>query len=134
MAVGGRMKTYINGTFHLVRKGYDFNIRNFACLLAVYSRADLYTVRELAEFLEMSKPSVTRALDSLEKNEFIARIQDPEDRRSILIDRTDIGEGFVEIFRKALEGNPELEVQYDARVYEEYQDSKVEPERGKKTR
>ena len=120
MALGARLRTYINGTFHLVRKGYDFNIRNFACLLAVYSRTDPYTVRELADFLEMSKPSVTRALDALEKNQRIARIQDPKDRRSVLIARTDTGEAFMEIFLGALSGNYEAEEQYDTKVEEGY--------------
>jgi DNA-binding MarR family transcriptional regulator len=111
MAASGRTKTFTNGVFHLVRKGYDFNIRNLAVLLAVYSRNELYTVRELAEFLKSNKPSITRALDYLEREpqELIKRRMDPDDRRSIRIGRTEKGTEFMEIFREVLKGNTEVD-------------------------
>jgi len=102
---------FTNGTYHLVRKGYDINIRNMAVLLAVYSREEPYTVRALAEFLEVNKPTVTRSLDALEKSPtLIERLDDPTDRRSVLIGKTAAGQDFLYKFQEALKGNSDIDV------------------------
>ncbi len=51
---------------------------------------------ELSEILELSRPSITRILNDLEKRNYITRMIDKDDRRNINIELTDEG-------RKALE-------------------------------
>lgn len=47
---------------------------------------------DLSELLELSRPSITRILNGLEKRHLITRTIDPEDRRSINIELTAAGE------------------------------------------
>lgn len=46
---------------------------------------------DLSELLEMSRPSITRILNGLEKRGLITRTIDPNDRRSINIGLTEVG-------------------------------------------
>ena len=51
----------------------------------------------------MAKPAITRALDRLEEFQFARRLQDPRDRRSIIVARTEDGEAFMENLRGLLD-------------------------------
>lgn len=106
------IKAFTNGMYHLVRKGYDtrMNIRCMGILLAVYSREEPYTVRELSEFFDINKPSVTRSLDDLSGENLIERLADPQDKRSVLIGRTESGDAFLEMFKEVLKGHSEVDV------------------------
>ena len=66
----------------------DLSARQTALLLTVYLDPPPHTVRDLARSLAISKPAVTRALDRLEKHEFLRRAEDGRDRRSIIVLRT----------------------------------------------
>jgi DNA-binding MarR family transcriptional regulator len=74
---------------HLVRdEEPDLSMRQITLLLTVYLEAPPHTVRDLAQKLGVSKPVVTRALDSLGKLELLARRRDETDRRNVLVQRT----------------------------------------------
>lgn len=78
--------------------GPDLSGRQMAILLSVYLAPPPHTVRGLAAALNVSKPAVTRALDTLSKHGFIRRAPDPQDKRSILVQRTVKGSVFLSEF------------------------------------
>ena len=73
----------------LVRDGEaDLSARQTAILLTIYLEAPPHTVRALAAKLRVTKPVITRALDSMGKLELVTRRRDAKDRRNVLIQRT----------------------------------------------
>jgi DNA-binding MarR family transcriptional regulator len=76
----------------------DLSARQMAVLTTVYLRRQPHTVRGLAEELNVAKPAVTRALDRLSELGLIRRKPDPDDRRSVLIQRTVKGSVFLSEF------------------------------------
>lgn len=70
------------------RDGPDLTARQLALMLTVYLKPLPHTVRGLAQELNIGKPAVTRALDALTKYSFVRRIPDPDDKRSIQVQRT----------------------------------------------
>ena len=82
----------------LYRGGFDLTSRQLALMLEVYLNPAQHTVRGLAQRLEISKPAVTRALDRLEALGFVRRKPEPQDRRSITVQRTVQGSVFLRGF------------------------------------
>jgi DNA-binding MarR family transcriptional regulator len=76
----------------------DLTTRQFALFLEVYLAPQPHTVRGLARTLNMSKPAVTRAVDRLEKLEFVRRKADEADKRSVLVQRSVKGSVFLREF------------------------------------
>lgn len=76
----------------------DLTTRQFALFLEVYLAPPPHTVRGLAKTLNMSKPAVTRAVDRLEKLDFVRRKTDEQDKRSILVQRSVKGSVFLREF------------------------------------
>jgi DNA-binding MarR family transcriptional regulator len=76
----------------------DLTSRQFALFLQVYLAPQPHTVRGLAKTLNMSKPAVTRAVDRLEKLEFVRRKADEADKRSVLVQRSVKGSVFLREF------------------------------------
>jgi len=74
----------------------DFTLRQLSILLTVYLEQPPHTVRGLAKKLGVTKPVITRALDSMGKQEIIARRRDEADRRNVIIQRTVKGALYVE--------------------------------------
>jgi DNA-binding MarR family transcriptional regulator len=73
----------------LVRAGApDLSSRQFAILLTIYLDLPPHTVRGLAEKLKVTKPVITRALDTLGKLGLVSRHRDPLDKRNVIIQRT----------------------------------------------
>ena len=66
----------------------DLNSRQMSVLLSVYMTEPPHTVRGLAADLNVTKPVITRALDTLSKMNFVKRKKDEADRRSVLVQRT----------------------------------------------
>jgi DNA-binding MarR family transcriptional regulator len=86
-----------------VRSGHpDLTNRQMALLLVVGREGGLHTVRGLAARLGVSKPVVTRALNSLTALDMVARRVDERDRRSVFIDLTPEGEVFLIAFEALL--------------------------------
>ena len=73
------------------RKGPDLTARQLSVFLTCYLDNEEQTVRGLAAKLNVSKPSITRALDRLMEFDFVRRKDDPSDRRSVLVQRTQTG-------------------------------------------
>ena len=66
----------------------DLSARQTAILLTVYLELPPHTVRGLAKQLGVTKPVITRALDTLGALDLVARRRDENDRRNVLIQRT----------------------------------------------
>jgi DNA-binding MarR family transcriptional regulator len=66
----------------------DLSTRQLAVLLTIYLEPPPHTVRGLAKKLGVSKPVITRALDSMGKLDLVARRRDEADRRNVIIQRT----------------------------------------------
>jgi DNA-binding MarR family transcriptional regulator len=76
-------------TFDLVRDGdRDLTTRQMAVLLTVYLEPPPHTVRGLAAKLGVTKPVVTRALDTMGRLGLVTRRRDEADRRNVLVQRT----------------------------------------------
>ena len=74
----------------------DLSVRQITLLLTVYLEAPPHTVRDLAAKLGVSKPVITRALDSMGKLELLSRRRDDKDRRNVLVQRTVKGALYLE--------------------------------------
>jgi DNA-binding MarR family transcriptional regulator len=77
------------------RDGPDLSARQLGVLLTCYREDEAQTVRGLAARLDVSKPAITRALDRLSEFDLVRRKTDPLDRRSVLVQRTVSGNGFM---------------------------------------
>jgi DNA-binding MarR family transcriptional regulator len=80
----------------LVHQGGDLSVRQVAILLTVYLESPPHTVRGLARRLQVTKPVITRALDTMGKLDLLCRRRDETDRRSVVIYRTETGARAVE--------------------------------------
>ena len=89
-----------------VRSGRpDLTNRQMALLLLVYLTSGPHTVRGLAQSLGVSKPVVTRALNTLGALGYLKRERDAADRRNIFIAHTDMGAKFLEGFGELIDGD-----------------------------
>lgn len=75
---------------------HDLTERQTAILLTVYLDPPPHTVRGLAAKLAVTKPVVTRALDTMGALKLVSRHRDEKDRRNVLVRRTVEGALFVE--------------------------------------
>jgi DNA-binding MarR family transcriptional regulator len=83
--------------FDLVHDGeQDLTARQMAVLLTVYLEPPPHTVRGLASKLGVTKPVVTRALDTMGRLGLLTRRRDAADRRNVLVHRTLAGSLAVE--------------------------------------
>lgn len=81
----------------LVRDGeQDLTARQTAVLLTVYLEPPPHTVRGLAARLGVTKPVITRALDTMGRLGLVTRRRDDADRRNVLVHRTLAGSLAVE--------------------------------------
>ncbi len=86
-----------------VRSGEpDLTNRQMALLMLVYLTPGPHTVRGLAKVLGVSKPVVTRALNTLGALGYLRRERDQDDRRNIFVVRTKDGTEFLEGFKRNL--------------------------------
>lgn len=83
-----------------VRSGEpDLTNRQMALFMLVYLTPGPHTVRGLARLLDVSKPVVTRALNSLGALGYLRRERDQDDRRNVFVVRTNDGTRFLEGFK-----------------------------------
>jgi len=73
----------------------DLTSRQMSILLSVYMTDPPHTVRGLAADLNVTKPVITRALDTMGRMGLIKRKRDENDKRSVLIQRTVKGAVFL---------------------------------------
>ena len=80
------------------RETPDLSQRQMALLLTVYLSEPPHTVRGLAMELGVSKPVITRALDTLSQKGFLRRKRDEADGRNVIVQRTVKGSVFLSDF------------------------------------
>ncbi len=99
VSLSGWMRTLID----YVRSGApDLTNRQMALLMQVYLTPGPHTVRGLARILDVSKPVVTRALNTLGALGYLRRERDQDDRRNVFVVRTSDGTNFLEGFKRFL--------------------------------
>lgn len=74
----------------------DLSARQLTILLTVYLEPPPHTVRGLAAKLNVTKPAITRALDTLGGMRLLSRKRDDADRRNVIITRTVDGALYLE--------------------------------------
>lgn len=74
----------------------DLTERQMLILLTIYLETPPHTVRGLASKLGVTKPVITRALDTMGAMGLVSRKRDPADRRNVIIQRTVDGALYVE--------------------------------------
>lgn len=74
----------------------DLTQRQIAILLIVYLETPPHTVRGLAAHLGVTKPVITRALDTMGKMDLLSRRRDENDKRNVIISRTVEGALYLE--------------------------------------
>jgi DNA-binding MarR family transcriptional regulator len=102
--VGDQMaEALLQAIVALVRgEGTDLSARQFGIFLMCYLRDEAQTVRGLAADLNIAKPAVCRALHRLAEFDLVRRKIDPLDRRSIFVQWTAAGTGFLRDLKRIL--------------------------------
>lgn len=91
------LKLWHDVTLDLVHDGkQDLSARQMAILLTVYLEVPPHTVRGLAQKLGVTKPAITRALDTMGAMKLLTRRRDEADRRNVVIQRTVEGALYLE--------------------------------------
>ncbi len=81
----------------LVRsEGPNLGMRQMAILLTIYLEPPPHNVRDLAAKLGVTKPVITRALDTMGQMGLVSRRRDERDRRNIRVARTVDGALYLE--------------------------------------
>ena len=97
------LRSWMHTLILYVRSGQpDLTNRQMALLLLVYLTPGPHTVRGLARLLGVSKPVVTRALNTLGALGYLRRERDQDDRRNVFVVRTNSGADFLEGFKRNL--------------------------------
>ena len=86
----------------------DLSYRQITILLTIYLEQPPHTVRGLAKQLNVTKPVITRALDTMGKRGLVSRIRDEEDKRNVIIQRTVEGALYVETLGDAIQNRARL--------------------------
>jgi DNA-binding MarR family transcriptional regulator len=87
-----------------VRSGQpDLTNRQMALLMLVYQTPGPHTVRGLAQILGVSKPVITRALNTLGTLGYLRRVRDEADRRNVFVAKTNLGQEFLDRFERNIE-------------------------------
>jgi MarR family transcriptional regulator for hemolysin len=94
----------------LLRTTYDRRVRDLGLtrsqwwVLTHLFRKDGITQSELAEVLELEKPSLGRLLDRLESKGWVRRMADPRDRRAKRVFLTDTAQAPMRVMREVAAG------------------------------
>lgn len=97
------LSSWMRALINYVRSGEpDLTNRQMALLMLVYLTPGPHTVRGIAAALNVSKPVVTRALNTLGSLGYLRRERDQDDRRNIFVVHTKDGTQFLENFKRYL--------------------------------
>jgi len=77
---------------------YDLSQRQIGVLLTVYMSPPPHSIRSLAEVLNVLKPAICRAVDTLSAIDLVRRKKDDEDSRNVFLQRTINGSVFLRDF------------------------------------
>ena len=98
------LKGWMQALIGYVRSGQpDLTNRQMALMLLVYLTPGPQTVRGLANILGVSKPVITRALNTLGTLGYLRRVRDEADRRNVFVAKTSVGQEFLERFERNIE-------------------------------
>jgi len=98
------LKSWMQTLIGYVRSGQpDLTNRQMALMLLVYLTPGPHTVRGLAQILGVSKPVITRALNTLGSLGYLRRVRDEADRRNVFVAQTNTGQEFLESFERNIE-------------------------------
>ena len=86
----------------------DLSYRQITILLTIYLEKPPHTVRGLAKLLNVTKPVITRALDTMGKRGLVSRVRDEDDKRNVIIQRTVEGALYVETLGDAIQNRARL--------------------------
>ena len=78
------------------RHAVDLTQRQMVILLTIYLEPPPHTVRGLAAKLGVTKPVITRALDTMGSLDLVSRRRDDLDRRNVIVQRTVKGTLFLD--------------------------------------
>lgn len=94
---GQALQLWHDVTLALVKGGdQDLTARQMTILLTVYLEPPPHSVRGLAKKLGVTKPAITRALDTMGRMKLLDRRRDDTDRRNVVILRTVEGALYLE--------------------------------------
>ena len=95
------LKSWMDTLIGYVRSGQpDLTNRQMALMMIVYLTPGPHTVRGLAHTLGVSKPVITRALNTLGSLGYLRRVRDEADRRNVFVAKTSTGQEFLEGFER----------------------------------
>jgi DNA-binding MarR family transcriptional regulator len=98
------LKSWMETLIGYVRSGQpDLTNRQMALMMLVYLTPGPHTVRGLAQLLGVSKPVITRALNTLGSLGYLRRVRDEADRRNVFVAQTSTGQEFLESFERNIE-------------------------------
>lgn len=98
------LKNWMHTLISYVRSGQpDLTNRQMALMLLVYLTPGPHTVRGLAHILGVSKPVITRALNTLGSLGYLRRVRDEADRRNVFVAKTSTGQDFLDGFERNIE-------------------------------
>jgi DNA-binding MarR family transcriptional regulator len=98
------LRNWMQTLIGYVRSGQpDLTNRQMALLLLVYLSPGPHTVRGLAHTLGVSKPVITRALNTLGTLGYLRRVRDEADRRNVFVAKTSIGQEFLDRFERNID-------------------------------
>lgn len=83
---------------------HELTMRQWLILTHIYLIDDTHTVKSLSYSLNISKPAICRALDSLSGIGLLKRRKDDSDRRNMIIQKTMQGIAFLNDFSDILDG------------------------------
>lgn len=122
--VGRAFSTYVRRS--LLDAGHELSHEQWQVLTHLWQQ-NAQSQQALAIALNKDKTSMTRLLDTLEKNNYVTRVSDKTDRRQKLIHLTEAGvalrEPLIQLVKKVentvLEGLPDTEVEVTRKVLKE---------------
>ncbi len=98
------LRSWMQTLIRYVRSGQpDLTNRQMALMLLVYLTPGPHTVRGLANVLGVSKPVITRALNTLGTLGYLRRVRDEADRRNVFVAKTTTGQEFLDSFERNLD-------------------------------
>lgn len=98
------LRSWMQTLISYVRSGQpDLTNRQMALMLLVYLTPGPHTVRGLANVLGVSKPVITRALNTLGTLGYLRRVRDEADRRNVFVAKTSTGQEFLDGFERNIE-------------------------------
>ena len=95
------LTSWMDALIRYVRSGQpDLTNRQMALMMLVYLTPGPHTVRGLAQVLGVSKPVITRALNTLGALGYLRRVRDEADRRNVFVAKTPTGQDFLDSFER----------------------------------